>query len=166
MAVQPRTELVKSIYLSHPATYDCMPEMALNVGLGNSEVGFPATLSCVAYYVEMQSRPVKHKMPSDIPYMVTFAPTIGILKHGENPKWAERAFDYGISEDWESKVESFGGKIPARKGVSASSTVPADCKYFPTLEHARKISETRDAILHIKAALEGSEPVHVTPARR
>jgi ABC-type Fe3+ transport system substrate-binding protein len=157
------TEFVKSIFLSRPTTYDCMPEMALNIALGNSQVGFPATLSCVAYYVEMQARAVKHKMPDDVPYMMTFAPTIGILKHGEDPKWAERAFDYGISEDWESKVESFGGKIPMRRGMAAPSRVPDDAKYFPTLAHARKIPDTRQAVLRIKeSVVPGAQQVHVT----
>jgi ABC-type Fe3+ transport system substrate-binding protein len=157
------TEFVKSIFLSKPTTYDCMPHMALNIAQGNNLVGFPATLSCVAYYVEMQARAVKHKMPNDVPYMVTFAPTIGILKHGEDPKWAERAFDYGISEDWESKVESFGGKIPMRTGVAAASTIPADAKLFPTLAHARKIPETREAVLRIReSVVPGIQPLHVT----
>ncbi|HEV2139434.1 MAG TPA: hypothetical protein VGR53_11415, partial [Nitrososphaerales archaeon] len=63
------TELVRNIYGAKPTTYDCMPEMALNVGMGRSQVGFPATLSCVAYYLDIQNRPVKHRMPNDVPYL-------------------------------------------------------------------------------------------------
>jgi ABC-type Fe3+ transport system substrate-binding protein len=144
------TEFVKSIYAAHPTTYDCMPEMALNVGLGRSTLGFPATLSCVAYYLEIQNRPVKHRMPTDVPYMVTFAPTIAILKDAADPVWAERAFDFGLSEDWQSRVESFGGKIPTRTGVPASSSVPDDALYFPTVQDAQKIQETLAMVRRVK----------------
>jgi ABC-type Fe3+ transport system substrate-binding protein len=145
------SELVKGIYASKPTTYDCMPEMALNVGLGNSQVGFPATLSCVAYYLEVQNRPVRHYMPNDVPYMVTFAPSIAILKHAETPEWAERAFDFGLSEDWQSRVESFGGKIPARRGVQSGSSIPEDALYFPTIQNAEKIGETLSMVKQIQA---------------
>lgn len=144
------TDFVRSIYASNPTTYDCMPEMALNVGLGRSQVGFPATLSCVAYYLEVQNRPVKHRMPTDVPYMVTFAPTIAILKHAEDTEWAEKAFDFGISEDWQSRVESFGGKIPTRTGVPASAAVPDDSLYFPTIDDARKIQDTLSLVRRVK----------------
>ncbi|MDG6915881.1 MAG: ABC transporter substrate-binding protein [Nitrososphaerota archaeon] len=157
------TDFVRSIFLSKPATYDCMPEMALNISLGNSDVGFPATSSCVAYYTEMQQRDVAHRMPKDVPYLMTFAPTIAILKHGEDPKWAERAFDYGISEDWEAKVESFGGKIPMRTGMANPASIPPDVKLFPTLDHARKIPQTRDAVIRIRDSVApGAQQVHVT----
>ncbi len=145
-------ELVKGIYSSNPTTYDCMPEMALNVGLGRSQVGFPATLSCVAYYLEVQNRPVRHSMPTDVPYMVTFAPSIAILKHAEDPEWAERAFDFGLSEDWQSRVESFGGKIPTRNGVQPSASVPDDALYFPTVQNAEKIGETLSMVRKIRAS--------------
>lgn len=144
------SEFVRNIYAVKPATYDCMPEMALNVGLGRSEVGFPATLSCVAYYLEVQNRPVRHRMPTDVPYMVTFAPTIAILKHSDSPEWAEKAFDYGLTEDWQSRVESFGGKIPTRKGVAATGSVPDDSLYFPTLDDARMIQETLSLVKKVK----------------
>lgn len=157
------TEFVKELYESRPTTYDCMPEMALNVGMGHSDVGFPATLSCVAYYCEMQSRPVKHKMPADVPYLVTFAPTIAILKDGESPEWAEKAFDYGISEDWQSRVETFGGKIPTRSDVPATTAVPKDCTHFPTLEQARRIPETLEAVEKIRReTMHKERPLHVT----
>jgi len=144
------SDFVRRIYAASPTTYDCMPEMALNVGLGRSEIGFPATLSCVAYYLEVQNRPVKHRMPIDVPYMVTFAPSIAILKHSDDPAWAERAFDYGISEDWQSRVESFGGKIPTRKGVQASASVPEDSLYFPTVADAQKIQETLALVRRVR----------------
>ncbi|HZW84747.1 MAG TPA: ABC transporter substrate-binding protein [Nitrososphaerales archaeon] len=144
-------DFVKSIYAANPTTYDCMPEMALNVGLGRSDVGFPATLSCVAYYLEVQNRPVKHRMPDDVPYMVTFAPTIAILKDSETPDWAEKAFDFGLSEDWQSRVESFGGKIPTRTGVPATGSVPEDSFYFPSIEDAKDIQETLSQVRKLKA---------------
>jgi ABC-type Fe3+ transport system substrate-binding protein len=144
------SDFVKGVYAAKPTTYDCMPEMALNVGLGRSDVGFPATLSCVAYYLEVQNRPVKHRMPTDVPYMVTFAPSIAILKHAEDPEWAEKAFDFGLSEDWQSRVESFGGKIPTRTGVQSSLSVPDDSLYFPTLGDAKKIQETLSLVRRIK----------------
>ncbi len=143
-------EFVRKIYESNPTTYDCMPEMALNVGLGRSLVGFPATLSCVAYYLEVQNRPVRHRMPTDVPNMVTFAPSIAILKDAETPEWAEKAFDFGISEDWQSRVESFGGKIPTRTGVQSSASVPADSHIFPTVQDAREIQETLSLVRSIK----------------
>jgi ABC-type Fe3+ transport system substrate-binding protein len=144
------SKFVREVFAARPTTYDCMPEMALNIGLGRSQLGFPATLSCVAYYLEIQNRPVKHKMPTDIPYMVTFAPTIAILKDAETPEWAERAFDFGLSEEWQSRVESFGGKIPTRTGVPASSSVPEDSLYFPTVHDAEKIQETLALVRRIK----------------
>ncbi len=143
-------EFVKGVYATRPTTYDCMPEMALNVGLGRSQLGFPATLSCVAYYLEVQNRPVKHRMPADVPYMVTFAPSIAILKHAETPEWAEKAFDFGISEDWQSRVESFGGKIPTRNGMQASNSVPDDSLYFPTVDDAKEIQDTLSLVKRIR----------------
>lgn len=144
------TELVRGIYSANPTTYECMPEMALNVGMGRSQVGFPATLSCVAYYLEVQNRPVKHRMPNDVPYMVTFAPTIAILRHGEDPEWAEKAFDFGLSEHWQGQVESFGGKIPTRKGIASASTVPEDASCFPTVQDAMKIQETLALVKRVR----------------
>ena len=122
-----------------PTTYACMPEMALNIGLGRSHVGLPATLACISYYLDIQNRPVAHRMPKDIPYMATFAPTIALLKHGENPEWADRAFDFALSEDWQFRVEGLGGKIPARPGMATSNPIPEDAEIFPTLEDAKNI---------------------------
>lgn len=150
MGVGRWTNFVRDIYDSRPTTYECMPEMALNVGMGKSQVGFPATLSCVAYYLDVQNRPVKHKMPNDVPYLVTFAPSIAILKHGEDPEWAEKAFDFGISEEWQSRVESFGGKIPARRGVQSASQVPDGAHFFPNVADARKVQETLSEVRRIR----------------
>ena len=143
-------DFVRRIYSSDPTTYECMPEMALNVGLGRSQVGFPATLSCVAYYLEVQNRPVKHRMPTDVPYMVTFAPSLAILKDAEDPVWAEKAFDFGLSEDWQSRVEAFGGKIPTRTGIQSGASVPDDSLYFPTVGDARKIQDTLSVVRRLK----------------
>ncbi len=122
-----------------PTTYQCMPEMALNIGLGNSYLGLPATLACISYYLDIQGRPVAHKMPTDIPYMASFAPTIALVAGGENPEWADRAFNFALSEDWQSRVEGLGGKIPTRPGVAFSNPIPDDAQYFPTLEDAANI---------------------------
>ncbi|MFQ6135199.1 MAG: ABC transporter substrate-binding protein, partial [Nitrososphaerales archaeon] len=122
-----------------PTTYQCMPEMALNIGLGNSHLGLPATLACISYYLDIQGRPVAHKMPTDIPYLTTFAPTIALVAGGENPEWAERAFNFALSEEWQSRVEGLGGKLPARPGLVSSSPIPDDAQYFPTLEDAANI---------------------------
>ena len=129
-----------------PKTYECMPNMALNIGLGNSHLGLPATMSCIAYYFDIQNRPIMHKMPSDIPYLTTFAPSIGFLGKGEDPDWAERAFDFALSEDWQSRVESFGGKIPARTGLIPETSYREDTKYFPTLADASRIPEYRNIL--------------------
>jgi ABC-type Fe3+ transport system substrate-binding protein len=129
-----------------PKTYMCMPEMALNIGLGNSYLGLPATLACISYYLDIQGRPVAHRMPSDVPYMASFAPTIAIVKGGENPEWAERAFNFALSEEWQSRVEGLGGKIPTRPGVASASPIPDDARYFPTLEDARNIPKFLDLL--------------------
>ncbi|HEV2226394.1 MAG TPA: hypothetical protein VGR56_06270 [Nitrososphaerales archaeon] len=104
----------------------------------------------MAYYLDIQNRPVKHRMPNDVPYLVTFAPSIAILKHGEDPEWAEKAFDFGISEDWQSRVESFGGKIPTRTGIPSSSRVPDDAHYFPNVADAKKILENLSEVKRIR----------------
>lgn len=122
-----------------PTTYECMPEMALNIGLGRSYLGLPATLACISYYLDIQGRPVAHKMPTDVPYLASFAPTIALVAGGENPEWAERAFDFALSEDWQLRVEGLGGKIPTRPGSASSSPIPEDAQYFPTLEDASNI---------------------------
>ncbi len=114
-----------------PKAYDCMPEMALSVGKGEKEVGFPATLACISYYLDVQNRPVGFWIPEDIPPLVTFSPTIGLLANGENPDGAKRAFDYALSEDWQQRIESFGGKTSPRPGV-AESKIPANAVFFPT----------------------------------
>lgn len=143
--------------------YQCMPDMALNIGLGHSYLGFPATRACVSYQVEMQEMPIKLKMPEDVPYMATFAPTVGLVKGGENQEWGERAFNFAISEDWQARVEGLGGKTPARPG-SASQPLPAEkIVYFPTLEDAANL----DACLGIlKAKLTGESSNAVELAAR
>ncbi len=83
-------------------------------------------------------------MPTDIPYLTTFAPSLGFLGRGEDPDWAERAFDFALSEDWQSRVESFGGKIPARNGLAADWSPREDVEYFPTLNDASRISRYRE----------------------
>src|SRR5579862_2913343 len=129
-----------------PRTYECMPNMALNIGLGLSYLGLPATMSCIAYYFDIQNRPIKHRMPSDVPYLTTFAPSIGFLGKGEDLDWAERAFDFALSEDWQSRVESFGGKIPARRGLIPETSYRENTEYFPTLTDAAKIPEYRNIL--------------------
>jgi len=131
--------------------YQCMPDMALNIGLGHSYLGFPATRACVSYQVEMQEMPIKLKMPEDVPYMATFAPTVGLVKGSKNQEWGEKAFNFAISEDWQARVEGLGGKTPARPG-SASQTLPADKEivYFPTLEDAANLE---DCLQVLKAKL-------------
>ncbi len=50
-----------------------------------------------------------------------------------------------------------------RTGVAAASTIPSDAKIFPTLAHARKIPETREAVLRIReSVVPGIQPLHVT----
>jgi ABC-type Fe3+ transport system substrate-binding protein len=78
--------------------YQCMPDMALNIGLGHSYLGFLATRACVSYQVEMQEMPIKLKMSEDVPYMATFAPTVGLVKGSKNQDWGEKAFNFAISE--------------------------------------------------------------------
>jgi len=129
-----------------PATYQCMPEMALNIGLGNSYLGLPATRACISYYLDIQGRPIAHKMPEDIPYMATFAPTIALVKGGENPDWAERAFNFALSEDWQSRVEGLGGKIPTRPEIMPPNTIPENVQYFPTMEDAQNIPHFLDIL--------------------
>jgi ABC-type Fe3+ transport system substrate-binding protein len=139
--------VVDRIAEMRPTMYQCMPEMALNVGLGKSYLGLPATHSCVAYYLDVQNRPVNLKMPTDIPYMMTFAPSIALVRGGENPEWAERAFDFALSEEWQSRVESFGGKIPTRNGLTPEGAVPEKVSFFPTLEDAKSIPRYKEALL-------------------
>jgi ABC-type Fe3+ transport system substrate-binding protein len=141
-------DLVGRLAELSPKTYECMPDMALNIGLGKSYLGLPATMSCIAYYFDIQNRPIKHRMPTDIPYLTTFAPSLGFLGRGEDPDWAERAFDFALSEDWQSRVESFGGKIPARNGLAADWSPREDVEYFPTLNDASRISEYREILRH------------------
>lgn len=129
-----------------PTTYQCMPEMALNIGLGKSQIGLPANRACISYYLDIQGRPIVQKMPSDIPYMTTFAPTIGLIKNGEHPEWAERAFDFALGEEWQSRVEGLGGKIPTRPGLMEDSPIPDDAEFFPTLEDAKNIPKFRDIL--------------------
>jgi len=128
--------------------YQCMPDMALNVGLQHSYLGFPATRACVSYYVEMQGRPVKLIMPEDVPYMATFAPTIGLVKAGSNLDWAEKAFDFAMSAEWQARVEGLGGKTPARPGIAVDSLPAEKISYFPTLEDAGNL----DACLQVLKA--------------
>jgi len=129
-----------------PTTYECMPEMALNIGLGKSQLGLPATVACISYYLDIQGRPVAHKMPTDVPFLTTFAPTIALVANGENPDWAEKGFDFALSEEWQSRVEGLGGKIPTRPGLMDSSPIPEDAEYFPTLDDATNIPKFREIL--------------------
>jgi len=131
--------------------YQCMPDMALNIGLGHSYLGFPATRACVSYQVEMQEMPIKLQMPEDVPYMATFAPSVGLVKGSKNQEWGEKAFDFAISEDWQARVEGLGGKTPARPG-SASQPLSAEKEvvYFPTLDDAANLD---DCLQVLKAKL-------------
>lgn len=119
-----------------PKAYECMPEMALAIGKGEKHLGLPATLACISYYLDIQNRPIAHRVPNDIPYLATFSPSIALVAGGGNPEVAERCFDYALSEDWQQRVEGFSGKIPSRPGVASSSIIPEDAEYFPTLEDA------------------------------
>jgi len=117
-----------------PASYECMPEMALTVGKGEKYIGFPATLACISYYIDIQNRPVALSMPNDIPYLATFSPTIGLVAGCENTETAETAFDFALSKDWQERVGAFGGKIPARPGVYSYIKLPEDFTLFPALD--------------------------------
>lgn len=121
-----------------PKAYDCMPEMALAVGKGEKQLGFPATLACISYYLDVQNRPLSFGQPEDIAPLVTFSPTIGLVANGENHEVAEKAFDYALSEEWQQRIESFGGKIPARLGVADAKKTPENAIYFPNLEDVTK----------------------------
>ena len=96
-------------------------------------IGFPATLACISYYIDIQNRPVALSMPNDIPYLATFSPTIGLVAGCENTETAETAFDFALSKDWQERVGAFGGKIPARPGVYSYIKLPEDFTLFPTL---------------------------------
>jgi len=133
--------LIDRLVALEPTMYECMPDMALNIGLGRSWLGFPATMSCIAYYFDIQNRPIKHVMPSDLPFLYTFAPSIGFTSKGEDPEWAKRAFDYALSEDWQGRVESFGGKIPARTGIASDKIIPERAVCFPTTVDLSRIPE-------------------------
>ncbi len=141
--------------------YQCMPDMALNIGLGHSHLGFPATRACVSYQVEMQEMPIKLKMPEDVPYMATFAPTVGLVKGSKNQEWGEKAFNFTISEDWQARVEGLGGKTPARPG-SASQPLPSDREivYFPTLQDAANLD---DCLKVLRAKLRHSTEILAPP---
>ncbi|MBI2127316.1 MAG: hypothetical protein HYU02_08425 [Thaumarchaeota archaeon] len=64
--------------------------------------------------------------------MVTFSPSIGLVKNGENPEIAKLAFDFALSQEWQEMIGGFGGKIPARKGVAEPGRIPENAQYFPT----------------------------------
>ena len=128
-----------------------MPDMALNIGLGHSYLGFPATRACVSYQVEMQEMPIKLQMPEDVPYMATFAPRVGLVKGSKNQEWGEKAFDFAISEDWQARVEGLGGKTPARPGSASQGSVGGKgVVYFPTLDDAANLD---DCLQVLKAKL-------------
>jgi ABC-type glycerol-3-phosphate transport system substrate-binding protein len=80
-------------------------------------------------------------MPEDIPNMVTFSPTIGLVKNGASPEIAEKAFDYALSEDWQQRVSGFGGKVASRPGVAEEGEIPPNAEYFPILDDVRKHQE-------------------------
>ncbi|MCS4538256.1 MAG: ABC transporter substrate-binding protein [Thaumarchaeota archaeon] len=125
-------EFIERLSNLKPAAYECMPEMALRVGMGEKHVGFPATLACISYYLDVQNRPIVFRQPTDVPPLWTFSPSIGIVKGGENPKIAEMAFDFALSQEWQEMIGGFGGKIPARKGVAEEGRIPEGAQYFPS----------------------------------
>lgn len=126
-------EFVDRLSMLKPKAYECMPEMALRVGIGERQMGFPATLACISYYLDVQNRPLAFRQPQDIPPLVTFSPSIGLVKNGENPEIAKLAFDFALSQEWQEMIGGFGGKIPARKGVAEPDRIPGNAQYFPTL---------------------------------
>lgn len=134
-------EIIDKLKILDSRAYECMPEMALSVGKGEKHLGFPATLACISYYLDIQNRPLKFKLPEDIPPMVTFSPTIALVTNGASPEIAEKAFDFALSEEWQQRVSGFGGKIAARPGVAEEGEIPPNAQYFPTLEDVRKHKE-------------------------
>ncbi|MDG6928684.1 MAG: ABC transporter substrate-binding protein [Nitrososphaerota archaeon] len=127
-------ELVGRLAGLRPTAYECMPDMALAISKGEKQVGFPTTLSCISYYLEVQNRPIVHRMPEDLPYLATFSPSMAVTAGGENEEIADRAFDYAMSEDWQQRVESFGGKTSPRRDVSDGKSIPEDAEYFPVMQ--------------------------------
>ena len=132
-------ELIDKIIDMKPKQYDCTPEMALAVGRGQYYLAIPTNRACVSYSLDMAGEPLRFMMPTDVPYMVSFAPTIAMVAGGRNPNWAENAFNFALSEDWQYRVEGLGGKIPPRRGIASSNPVPEDAQYFPILEDAANI---------------------------
>ena len=49
MGEKRRNDFVGRLADMKTTTYECMPEMALNIGLGNSQLGLPATVACISY---------------------------------------------------------------------------------------------------------------------
>ena len=132
-------DIIGKIADMKPKQFDCTPEMALAIGMGKYYLGLPAIMGCISYYLNMAGQPLRFKMPTDVPYLTTFAPTIALVAAGENPDWGERAFNFALSEDWQYRVEGLGGKIPTRRGIASSNPIPEDAVYFPTLEDAANI---------------------------
>lgn len=131
-------EYIQRLIALNPKAYECMPEMALRVGMGEKQVGFPATLACISYYLDVQNRPVAFRQPEDIVPLVTFSPSIGLVKSGESPEIAEMAFDFALSEEWQAMVGGFGGKIPARIGIAEKGKIPEGAQYFPTYDDVKE----------------------------
>jgi len=134
-------EFIQRLSALKPKAYECMPEMALRVGMGEKHVGFPATLACISYYLDIQNRPVAFRQPQDIVPLVTFSPSIGLVKNGESPEIAEMAFDFALSEEWQNMIGGFGGKIPARNGIAEEGRIPDGATYFPTYDDVKQHSK-------------------------
>lgn len=142
-------ETIDKLSKKKPYAFECMPEMALAIGKGIYPVGFPATLACISYYLDIQYRPVGLMMPKDLPYMVTFSPSIGLMKNGENQETAEMAFEFAISRDWQEKIGAFGGKIPARSDVESPMELPNNFTVFPNLEDVANHQKYRERLRQI-----------------
>lgn len=120
--------LLDKVALVEPERYQCMPQMALGVGKGDIVGAFPTNLSCISYYVEVQERPLNFRMPEDLPRLVTFSPSIGILKEGESKEIAEKFVDFALSETWQQRIETHGGKSSPRPDVGEPNE---EAVYFP-----------------------------------
>jgi len=89
-------------------------------------------LACISYYLDVQNRPLAFRQPQDVAPLVTFSPSIGLVKNGESPEITEMALDFALSEEWQTMVGGFGGKISARKGIAEKGGIPDGAEYFPT----------------------------------
>ena len=133
-------EFLEQLGMLKPKAYECMPMMALGIGLGDRQVGFPATLACISYYLDVQNRPPAFRQPQDIPPLLTFSSSIGFVKNGENPEIAKLAFDFALLQEWQEMIGGFGGKIPARIGVAEPGRIPENAQYFPTFADVQQHS--------------------------